>query len=629
MEKAGNTVCRWARPYFVNLHQPGTLKDPPSDMLSEQELQQICRAYPITCPACGTENTHYRLKRDMARARDQEGDGHPTAYRWQKAGFETVDPLQFHMGTCAKCGFTGEVDDADYRTCGNNPAYGNEFREDGLQALKSAASTGKGAAQSLLKRISDDDPLGSNIAKFHLAILTQCLRKRPVAGQIARYYLRIGWLYRDHERYYADADVEAFSTRLTKARGRWKRDLPESKEHPVTPDLATNEVEALRQSRAFFERNYETLQKAGVEEELRLRLLLAEIGSRLYELTSDADDYKKAASFFSGTMQQCLKIISDKSIVGGMVNRAREMLEKSGERGRQLRDLHKSRGGTGADDAGDVAAAGAASGGKKKVKKKSKAGAVGANGKGAGKVGDKAAAAKKANGDGKGGAAAAEGPAAPSGAAASAGADGGRATRQITLLTQEVGDLKARLQELEEDNKRWRQLIGKDPLTGLPNKVSLFRINLPKLLKAFAESGPITCIVIGLDRLAKVNSDHGWLMGDRMLKATAKGLMRLLAEGEELYRIDGANFVVAARLDGNAARQRVVQMRRGLGGANVQVEKTSMPLAASLGVVTVEQKVTKSDSEVANAVYEALITALYRAKDKGGNTAEIHGNTRF
>lgn len=591
-------------------------------MLSEQELQQICRTYTITCPACGSENAHFRLKRDMARARQQEGDGHPTEYKWQKPGFDTVDPLQFAMGTCGKCGFTGEVDDADYRTCGDNPAYRKEFREDGLQALKGAVATGKGAGQSLLKRISDDAPLASAIARFHLAIFSQCLRDKPVPGQIARFYLRIGWLYRDHERFYESEDVEAFSARLAKARGRWKRDLPDYKEHPATPDLATDEVEALRLSRSFFERNYETLQKAAQEDELRLRLLLAEIGYRLYELTDDADDYKKAASFFSGTMQQCLKIISDKSIVGGAVNRAREMLEKSGERGRQLRDLHKSRGGSDAEaDAAEKPDAGAGTGAKKKVLKKKAKASTGANGKEAAP----ASGSKAGNGDRM----AAKAKSEQAGPEAAQPADGDRATRQISVLTEEVEGLKTRLVELEEDNKRWRQLIGKDPLTGLPNKVSLFRINLPKLLKTFSQAGPITCIAIGLDQLAKINSDHGWLMGDRMLKASAKGLTRLLQEGEELYRIDGANFAVAAKMDGNAARQRVVQMRRGLGGANVQVEKTSMPLAASLGVVTVEQKITKSDSEVANAVFQAMIAALYKAKDKGGNTAEIHGSTRF
>ena len=124
------------------------------------------------------------------------------------------------------------------------------------------------------------------------------------------------------------------------------------KDYPRVPALALNEVEALRYSRVYFERNYETLKEAKLEDELRLSLLLAEIGYRLYELTDDVEDYKKAAAYFGGTMQKCLSIVNDKSVVGGAVNRAKEILELAGERGRALRGLNTSRGGsvTAADD---------------------------------------------------------------------------------------------------------------------------------------------------------------------------------------------------------------------------------------------------------------------------------------
>jgi len=78
--------------------------------------------------------------------------------------------------------------------------------------------------------------------------------------------------------------------------------LPQQEDCPVQPGVFLNEIEALRMPRTFFERNYETLKEVGVEDELRLRYLLAEIGFRLYELSDDAADHKKAATFFSGTM---------------------------------------------------------------------------------------------------------------------------------------------------------------------------------------------------------------------------------------------------------------------------------------------------------------------------------------
>ncbi|MFC1526899.1 DUF2225 domain-containing protein [Candidatus Latescibacterota bacterium] len=113
-------------------------------MLTEQELQQICRTYEITCPVCATEASHYRLKRDMARARKSEGDGHPTEWKWQKAGFDSVDPKQFFMAVCPKCGFSGEIDDADFRTCGTNATYKKDFQEAGFQLLKGGVGDRQG-----------------------------------------------------------------------------------------------------------------------------------------------------------------------------------------------------------------------------------------------------------------------------------------------------------------------------------------------------------------------------------------------------------------------------------------------------------------------------------------------------
>ena len=77
---------------------------------------------------------------------------------------------------------------------------------------------------------------------------------------------------------------------------------------------------ALRFSLAYFEWNFLSLQQAGNEEEMRLMMLLGDIGFRIYELTNDEEDFKKGQNLFSGCMQKCLSIVNDKSIVGGAVN---------------------------------------------------------------------------------------------------------------------------------------------------------------------------------------------------------------------------------------------------------------------------------------------------------------------
>ncbi|MEW6752534.1 MAG: GGDEF domain-containing protein [Candidatus Latescibacterota bacterium] len=563
--------------------------------LSEQELVQICRKYELACPICGSTNRFYRLKPDIVRAGKTEGDGHPLAYRWAKEGFDTIDPKRFFFGVCARCRYTGELDDADFRQASG---FAEEFRSrlapDALRDLLTNSTTGKGAAQGLGKLIRDSDPLGSLLAQFHLGVFSQCLNQRPSHNNLARYYLRIGWIYRDQPLFYPEADVAAVTSGLAGLRKRWERDVPANPEHPAPPGLALGELEALRFCRSYFARNYEMLREARREDELRLRQLLGEVGYRIYELSSDEDDYRKAASFFSGAMQQCLSIIADKSIVGGVVNRARETLDKCGERGRQLRELHKSRGG--ADSTQEKEATPA-------PKKK----------------------------------AAPAPPAEPAPVQPSPPVPGDRAgqqqldqaRRQAAVLQEEVTGLRDRVKVLEEDNRRWRQLAAKDPVTGLPNRNVLVRLVMPKVLRSIDKIGPFSCIGISLDKVSEANGRYGWQAGDRMLQESVRAMRQFVGEGEELYRLDGVHFTLVGPMSTNAARQRATDMRRQLSRAHIEMDKVQFPLVASLGVVTVEKVSPNDDGTAANSIVLALLGALYRAKEKGGNTVEVHGETRF
>ncbi len=582
-------------------------------MLSEPETLQICTGYELVCPICETKNVYYRLKRDMVRPLDTEGDGHPMRYKWRQAGFDSIDPLQFFWGICAKCRYTGDLGDAEFRQAERMvKEYRGTLQADGLRRLLVSVPTGKGIAQALGKRLDDEDILVQAVAEFHLGIYSQCLKANFSPGNLARYYLRIGWLFRDQERFYPDSDLESVAGKFVKLNKRWKDELPELTDCPIPPGLALSEVEALRYSRTYFERNYETLKEAKQEDELKLSLLLAEIGFRLYDLTGSAEDYKKTATYFSGTMQKCLSIVNDKSVVGGAVNRAKEVLELAGERGRVLRALNKSRGETGSASEEEP----------KAQKKKAKGKEAEKNGTNKSKAKSpkeikETGVADRGHKDGSG--------------ALSKGvsADLGQATRQVNALQEEVGSLRERLKSLEQDNKKWRQLAGRDTVTGLPNKMSLFRLIVPKTLKGLSKGPPFSFIGISLDQIAKVNEGHGWVVGDKMLKESVRSMQHFVVEGEDLYRLEGAHFAIFGAMDQNVARQRAADMRRQLSRTSVQVGKTQLPLVSSVGVVTVERLLAESVNEASKNIFEALLATLYRAKEKGGNTVEIHNSTKF
>ena len=52
-------------------------------------------------------------------------------------------------------------------------------------------------------------------------------------------------------------------------------------------------------------------------------------------------------------------------------------------------------------------------------------------------------------------------------------------------------------------------------------------------------------------------------------------------------------------------------------------------IASHSGVVTLERQASESEMQAAIALQEALLSTLYRAKDKGGNTVDFHNVTRF
>ena len=586
-------------------------------MLNDEEKLQICRKYALKCGICETENTYFRLKRDIVNSAKQEGDGHALAYKWGKPGFDEVNPLDFYWGVCQKCSYAGELDDAGFRQAERNiKQYREGIHPDGMRSLLTGISTGSGMGQALSKRLGDADPLVVVVAQFHLGIYSQCLRQKPLPGNLARYYLRLAWIYRDAEKFYPNSSIAQMSAKFTKLSTRFKMELPKQKDYPVIPEIALTEEDALRFARSFFERNYETLREAKVEDELRLRFLLAEIGYRLYELSNAPDDFKKAAAYFSGTMQQCLSIVSDKSIVGGAVNRAKEMLEKAGERGRELRILHKKRGGDKTEGAARV---------KKKKPRADEGESVSSGGEQKKKL-----RAEKSGKDAKGEkkAALVKGEKAKEGESPTR--ESNSAVRQVAILKAEVDKLQVQVKELEEDNKRWKQMAGIDTITGLPSKAMLVRMVLPKVLKGLKEKGPYSCMVVSLDQFAHINQAHGWKVGDHILKESARKLTKLTegSAGADWYRLDGAHFVLLGAMDNNAARQRSADLRRRLAKENAIFEQKQMSMMASIGLVCID-RLTSSANEGAGKVYEALMLSLHRAKGKGGNTVEMHNETKF
>ena len=78
------------------------------------------------------------------------------------------------------------------------------------------------------------------------------------------------------------------------------------------------------------------------------------------------------------------------------------------------------------------------------------------------------------------------------------------------MAEESLDQLKARIQRLEEENRKWMRLAGVNHLTKLPNSLMLFQVVLPKeLAKDKGAAFSLACILICPDKLGDINQNHG------------------------------------------------------------------------------------------------------------------------
>lgn len=571
-------------------------------MLDESQILKICNKYDFICPICNTFNAFYRLKRDICRPLNREEDGHPQSWRWSVEGYENIDPKLFMFGTCRSCFHTGELDNVEFRVSPRDPEkFCRLFSEDGLKKIRNRGEGAFSFSKALgLLAVKENSIIGA-IARIHLGVFSKCLQRKIVPGDIARYYLRLAWLYRDQEKYFADEDMVGIKEQLDAVTQAWQNEFPENVEYKIKPEIALDESSALRLSREFFQLNYQSLRKSSAQDELRLRYLMAEIGFRLYFLDNEENDYKIAIGYYGGLMKKCLTVISDKSITGGIINRSRDILEKCGERGREMRQLNKDRKGPKQTNnkpekikkkiiAKKIKTAFPLGKAKKEAEKEKKVSVEKL------KVGEKEV--QKAHTKEK-----------------------KEELAQSLVLERKVRQLQARVEQLKADINNWEDLAGKDGLTGLHNKITLFKIVLPKLLATLPSASPLAFIALTLDEVGQADLRHGWALGDRLLKQAASDLTQLIHSDEALYCLEGAQFIITSELARDAAQIRIRDIQKQLTKENVNVDTVTIPLRASFSLVTTDKTPAQDGEEMANRIYQTINKLLYKAR--GNSDAKI------
>ncbi len=151
----------------------------------------------VECPVCKTVNDFETIKMGAYTESGRDTDFCPTDRVWRNPKYQGINPLLYFMATCSSCFYTREFN-RKFREWKDDNAFRN-YRQKAVRQKHLGAFAEDG---SVLKRLGTSlwpasYPTETAINKLLLGILDESMLEQPSHFDIGRWYLRIGWLFRD------------------------------------------------------------------------------------------------------------------------------------------------------------------------------------------------------------------------------------------------------------------------------------------------------------------------------------------------------------------------------------------------------------------------------------------------
>jgi diguanylate cyclase (GGDEF)-like protein/PAS domain S-box-containing protein len=159
-----------------------------------------------------------------------------------------------------------------------------------------------------------------------------------------------------------------------------------------------------------------------------------------------------------------------------------------------------------------------------------------------------------------------------------------------------------------------------DNLTGLPNRqIFLDRLQVALVRCRAERTARPTVLVFDIDDFKRVNSEFSYSVGDSVLLALARRMVRLLRPQDTVARLQGDTFsvIVLSESDHEGITQLTQELMRSLKGA-IRVGDRDVLLTASVGVAP-----DTADCNCEEQLRQAE-AAVYQAKRYGGDTVQIY-----
>jgi len=174
------------------------------------------------------------------------------------------------------------------------------------------------------------------------------------------------------------------------------------------------------------------------------------------------------------------------------------------------------------------------------------------------------------------------------------------------------------LADIVVDELNLRQFALTDPLTGGMSKRQFDRHLIREIQRTQRYGNPLSLVSIGLDHFKTVNDTYGQAAGDLALRTISNLISGTLRPVDRYCRSGRDEFeIVLPETKLGGAIVAADRLRKIIEKAKIDIQVHRLQLTASVGV----SELSKDDQDPSN-LFDRTDSALYRAKEAGGNRVE-------
>jgi uncharacterized protein (DUF2225 family) len=152
----------------------------------------------MECPVCGSENEFQIIKPGAYMENERDTDFCPKKLSWSNPLYQNINPLVYFMATCHKCFYTHELN-KEYQEWKKNKQFKLTLPEITKRHLEKLNRENGLVKKMGVMVFSSNDLFSKALIKFFVGIYDEILSPQRSFLNLARYYLRVGWLFREKE----------------------------------------------------------------------------------------------------------------------------------------------------------------------------------------------------------------------------------------------------------------------------------------------------------------------------------------------------------------------------------------------------------------------------------------------